>query len=133
MNDTNTAINKNVSGTQRGSGSAQIDLRFRDLLEAAPDAILEVEQSGLITLLNVAAEKMFGYRREELLGQQVEVLVPAPLRQRHTQDRNLYAKHPSTRPMESGFDLCAVRRMEASSLLRSVSPLYDPIREIVSS
>ena len=43
-------------------------LRFRDLLEAAPDAIFEVDRDGTIVLLNAAAEKMFGYQREELLG-----------------------------------------------------------------
>src|SRR5690242_11463371 len=66
--------------------------RFRDLLEAAPDGILEVDQDGTIVLLNAAAEQMFGYRREELLGQLIEVLVPESLRRRHRQHREKYVE-----------------------------------------
>jgi PAS domain S-box-containing protein len=54
--------------------------RFRRLLEAAPDAILEVNAEGLITLVNEAAEHMFGYARDELIGQTIELLVPADKR-----------------------------------------------------
>lgn len=85
-------------------------LRFRNLLEAAPDGILEAEADGTIVLLNAAAEKMFGYAREELLGQLVEVLVPAALRKRHTEQREQYDAHPSTRPMGIGLELSAVRK-----------------------
>ncbi len=58
--------------------------RFEELLEAAPDAIIEVDADGKIVLLNVVTEQMFGYSRQELLGQTVDVLVPDELRQRHT-------------------------------------------------
>jgi PAS domain S-box-containing protein len=51
-------------------------VRFRELLEAAPDAIIEVDREGRIVLLNLVTEKLFGYSREELLGQPVELLVP---------------------------------------------------------
>lgn len=74
-------------------------LRFRDLLEAAPNAIFEVEHDGTIVLLNAAAERMFGYAREELLGQIIEVLVPESLRPVHREHRGIYAAHPVTRPM----------------------------------
>ena len=50
--------------------------RFGRLLEAAPDAILEVNADGRITLVNAAAEQMFGYARAELIGQTIELLVP---------------------------------------------------------
>jgi len=81
--------------------------RFRDLLEAAPDGIIEVERDGTIVLLNAAAEKMFGYRREELLGQLIEVLVPGSVRGRHHEHRDHYAEHPVTRPMGIGLELFA--------------------------
>jgi PAS domain S-box-containing protein len=85
-------------------------LRFRDLLEAAPDGILEVELDGTIVLLNAAAERMFGYQREELLGKLIEVLVPESLRQRHEGHRDRYAEHPATRPMGIGLELFACRK-----------------------
>src|ERR1039458_4164770 len=57
--------------------------RFRELLEAAPDAIIEVDREGRIVLLNAATEAIFGYRREDLLGQPVENLIPIGARGRH--------------------------------------------------
>lgn len=84
--------------------------RFRDLLEAAPDGIIEVERDGTIVLLNAAAERMFGYQREELLGQLIEVLVPESLRHRHHEHRDHYAEHPATRPMGIGLELFAQRK-----------------------
>jgi PAS domain S-box-containing protein len=85
-------------------------LRFRDLLEAAPNAIFEVEHDGTIVLLNAAAEQMFGYTREELLGQIIELLVPESLRRRHREHRDMYAAHPVTRPMGIGLELFARRK-----------------------
>ncbi len=85
-------------------------LRFRDLLEAAPDGIFEVDRDGTIVLLNAAAEKMFGYQREELLGQLIEILVPETLQRQHLEHRERYSEHPTTRPMGIGLELFAVRR-----------------------
>jgi PAS domain S-box-containing protein len=84
---------------------AHAERRFRDLLEAAPDAIIEVDREGRIVLLNRVTEKLFGYDREELLGQTVELLIPEDLRSMHTHHRAHYASHPSTRPMGSGLIL----------------------------
>jgi PAS domain S-box-containing protein len=99
--------------------------RFRDLLEAAPDGILEVEPDGTIVLLNAAAERTFGYTREELLGQLIEVLVPESLRQRHQEHRHHYADHPATRPMGTGLELFA-RRKDGSQFPVEIS--LSPIR-----
>jgi PAS domain S-box-containing protein len=79
--------------------------RFRDLLEAAPDAIIETDAEGRIVLLNRGTEKMFGYSREELLGAPVEMLVPDAARSRHHEHREKYRAHPSTRPMGIGLTL----------------------------
>jgi PAS domain S-box-containing protein len=89
---------------------AKAEGRFRELLEAAPDAILEVDGDGRIVLLNAVAEKVFGYSRDELLGQPVELLIPFDLRGRHEHHRSAYSSHPTTRPMGSGLDLYAQRR-----------------------
>ena len=89
---------------------ARAENRFRELLEAAPDAVLETDSSGIILLVNAAAEKMFLYGRDELIGQRVEILVPAPLRERHHSQRAGYSAHPSTRPMGLGMELLAQRK-----------------------
>jgi PAS domain S-box-containing protein len=89
---------------------SSLESRFRKLLEAAPDAILEVNAEGQITLLNAAAEQMFGYSRDELLGLNVEHLVPAAMRGGHAQHRASYAAHPNTRPMGTGLVLEGQRK-----------------------
>jgi len=94
--------------------------RFRDLLEAAPDAIIEVDREGRILLLNLVTEKMFGYTREELLSQPVEILVPDAIRGSHAQHRANYWSHPGTRPMGSGLALQG-RRKDGSSLPVEIS------------
>lgn len=84
--------------------------RLGELLESAPDAILEVDSNGRIALLNRMAEQLFGYSRNELLGQMVEVLVPEALHGKHLQHRAQYISHPVTRPMGSGLKLEARRK-----------------------
>ena len=84
--------------------------RFAKLLEAAPDAILEVDRAGKIVLANSEAEALFGWSREELAGLPVEVLLPDRFRYRHVQHRNGYASHPVRRPMGVGLGLYAVRK-----------------------
>jgi len=100
------AISPDYSSVSRGPVA---DNRYRRLLEAAPDGIVEVDSSGRIVLVNSQAERMFGYRREELLGKSVEVLMPERFRGRHPAHRDRYSAHSVTRPMGSGLDLRAVR------------------------
>jgi PAS domain S-box-containing protein len=84
--------------------------RFRELLEAAPDAIMQVDADGRIILLNRVTETMFGYEREELLGKPVEVLIPPHLHPAHTGHRARYREHPTTRTMGIGLALEAIRK-----------------------
>jgi PAS domain S-box-containing protein len=86
------------------------DRRYWDLLEAAPDGILEVAADGAILLSNAVAAKMFGYEREELIGKVVEDLVPQQYRGGHANHRAGYWNHPQTRPMGSGLALSGLRR-----------------------
>ncbi|HEY1119381.1 MAG TPA: PAS domain S-box protein [Acidimicrobiales bacterium] len=82
----------------------------RGLLEAAPDAMVVVDATGTIQLVNGQAEVLFGYDRAELTGQAVEVLVPEEHRRIHPTHRTGYSTAPRTRPMGFGLDLAARRK-----------------------
>ena len=84
--------------------------RFRELLEAAPDAIIETNADGNIVLLNAATEQLFGYTRAELLGRTVDCLIPDDARSRHAAHRAHYMGNPTTRPMGSGLQLNGRRK-----------------------
>jgi PAS domain S-box-containing protein len=117
-------IEREMQGLMERELAARIQMRaerrFRDLLEAAPDGIIEVDREGRILTLNVVMEKMFGYRREELLGQSIEILVPEDQRTPHTAHRGFYWNHPVTRPMGSGLSLHG-RRKDGSSFPVEIS------------
>lgn len=98
----------------------QAEAMFRGLLEAAPDAIVGVDSSGRIQLVNAQTEKLFGYQRDELLGQPVEILVPDEHRREHPNHRAEYFAEPRTRPMGAGLDLVA-RRKDASEFPAEIS------------
>ncbi len=80
------------------------------VVEFAPDAVLIIGAEGEILLANAAAERMFGYPREELLGQSVEMLVPERFHQAHRVDRGRYGSDPHPRPMGSGLNIVARHR-----------------------
>src|SRR5689334_1539730 len=80
------------------------------LLDAAPDAIVVINQGGTIVLVNAQTETVFGYERSELLGQPVEMLVPGNLHELHRKHRSEYVQEPHVRSMGSGLDLRARRK-----------------------
>jgi PAS domain S-box-containing protein len=86
------------------------ELSFQGLLEAAPDAFVCVDRMGRIVLVNSQAERLFDYRREELIGRPVEMLVPDAVRDVHSRHRAHYLCSPVTRPMGAGLQLAARRR-----------------------
>ena len=82
---------------------------FEQLLEFAPDAILGVEQEGIIVVANHQAETLFGWSRAQLLGSPVEKLIPARFHEQHPAHRGAYFASPASRPMGANLDLWALR------------------------
>jgi protein-histidine pros-kinase len=112
----------------------QAEERFEALLESAPDAIVVVDESGTIRVANHRTKELFGYARAELIGQHVEMLIPAASRVRHPSLRNGYFKHPSVRPMGAGLQLWAVRKDGSEFPVDvSLSPLETPEGTLVSA
>ena len=81
-----------------------------DLLETLPDAIVAVDRDGTIIQVNSQAEELFGYDRDELIGQKVEMLVPESYRRQHHHHRENFAQAPKTRRMKADLDLYGRRR-----------------------
>ncbi len=86
------------------------DHRFAGLLEAAPDAMVCVDADGRIALVNAQTERLFGYGRDELIGQPVEILVPDQVRDVHPGHRAGYMADPRPRPMGAEIQLAGRRR-----------------------
>jgi PAS domain S-box-containing protein len=96
------------------------EAKFRGLLEAAPDAIVGVDSQGRISLVNAQTERLFGYSRQELVGQDMEILVPEGARALHRRHRTTYFADPVPRPMGAGMELAA-RRKDGSQFPAEIS------------
>ena len=92
---------------------------FRSFVEAAPEGIVICNRQGVITLVNAQAETLFGYRRDELIGQAVELLLPVAQRDGHRQHREQYATAPYQRPAAALPELPA-RRKDGSQFLAAI-------------
>lgn len=92
------------------SARRQLEAKYKNLIESAPDAIVLMDPRGRITLVNAQTERLFGYRREELIGELVEALIPKRFRAAHPGHRNRYFANPRPRPMGSGLELFGLRK-----------------------
>lgn len=110
------------------STAVESESRYRGLLEAAPDAMVVVDQAGAIVLLNLQAEKQFGYRRDELVGQQVKNIIPEGFAERLIADDLRSAADALAQQMGTGIELIA-RRKDGSEFPIEImlSPLENKI------
>ncbi len=97
-------------GARPGPEAAESGQFYRQLLESAPDAVVGVGRDGRIRVVNAQTERLFGYARDELIGEPVEKLVPERSRRDHKRERGGYGAAPRTRTMGSGLDLSGLRR-----------------------
>jgi len=111
-----------------------IELAPSALLDAAPDAVVIVDAAGVVRTVNRQTEQLFGYSREELLGQPVEALMPERLRGRHTGHRAGYSAEPHTRPMGIGLELFGLRQDGSEFPVEiSLSPVQSGDSQLVIS
>src|SRR5438477_236253 len=84
--------------------------QFGGFLDTLPDAVVIIDQSGTIVLVNSQMERLFGYGRREIIGKPIELLVPARFRDRHPGHRAQYFGEPRVREMGAGLELFGLHK-----------------------
>ena len=100
------------------------EAKFMGLLESAPDAMVITGDDGKIQMINAQTEKLFGYKRDDIIGKEVETLIPGRFHNKHTEHRHGYVEHPKVRSMGVGMELFGKRKDESEFPVEiSLSPM----------
>ncbi|NCU05589.1 MAG: PAS domain S-box protein [Chitinophagaceae bacterium] len=111
-----------------------IEKKFELLLQSAPDAMIISNDKGVIELINNQTERLFGYTKEEMIGLNIEALVPQGVRKQHVHHREAYHADPKVRSMGVGLELFAVRKDGVQFPVEiSLSPIITEMGTVVSS
>ncbi|MFC6670819.1 sensor histidine kinase [Marinobacterium aestuariivivens] len=105
-NDDTLVVSAIVDMTER----KRMEARFRATIESAPTAMVMIDQTGTVLQVNAEIERLFGYRREELLQRKVEALIPERFQGGHPGQRARFFTSPEARRMGAGRDLFALRK-----------------------
>lgn len=139
LRDLNATLEQRVSERTQALTTAsealnRSEAKFRMLLDSAPDAMVVVDQRGVIVVTNAQTERLFGYPSDELLGQQVELLMPARSRERHQGHRANFLLAPGTRGMAVRLELLGLRKDGSEFPIEvSLSPMVFEQGTLVSS
>ena len=134
INDSDGKRNRLFGVSMDVTSQKQAQERFRLVVEASPNGIILVDEQGRIVLVNASAEELFGYRREDLLGQGIELLVPERFRGAHPDHRAGFYAAPTARAMGAGRELFA-RRKDGTEFPAEIgiSPIQSPEGTLVLS
>jgi PAS domain S-box-containing protein len=134
MNDHSDIFSAGITRLAAARSASAPEFWARELIEAAPDAVVVIDRSGRIVLVNAQTERLFGYARQELLGQAIEILVPERLREAHVGRRDAFIGSPSVRPMGVALDLSArCRDGHEIPVEISLSPLHTADGVLISA